>query len=139
MFCITRKKHRKSSRRGSAVVEFAMVMPVLFVLIYGSIEASNLLYLQQAITETAYDGALRASRPGATDEDVQAEIESLLESRGITPALIEVGDSVHLIEDVPAGEVFTVFIKVDTASHLVSPKVFANFSQIDVRVVARKQ
>lgn len=139
MFCITRKKNRRSSRRGGAVVELALVMPVLFVLIYGSIEASNLLYLQQAITETAYDGALRASRPGATDADVHAEIEALLEARGITPALIEVGDSVNLIEDVPAGEIFTVFIKVDTASHLVSPKVFANFTQIEVRVTARKQ
>jgi len=139
MYCITRKKHRKLSRRGGAVVELALVMPVLFVLIYGSIEASNLLYLQQAITETAYDGALRASRPGATDADVKAEIEALLEARGITPALIEVGDSVNQIEYVPAGEVFTVFIKVDTASHLVSPKVFANFNQIEVRVTARKQ
>ena len=136
---LTQKKRRRSARRGGAVVEFAMVMPVLFVLIYGSIEASNLLYLQQAITETAYDGALRASRPGATDADVQADLAALLEARGITADSIEVGDSVNLIEDVPPGATFSVFIKADTASHLVSPKVFANFTQIEVRVVARKQ
>ena len=72
------KRQRKSLRRGGAVVEFAIIMPVLFVVIYGSIEASNLLYLQQAITETAYDGALRASRPGATDAEVQADLQALM-------------------------------------------------------------
>jgi hypothetical protein len=133
------KKHRKSSRRGGAVVELAIVMPVLIMIIFGAIEASNLLYLQQAITETAYDGALRASRPGATDAAVKNELVTLLEARGITADSIEIGDSVNTIENVPSGHLFKVLIRADTASHLVSPKVFANFSKIEVHVVARKQ
>ena len=36
---------------GSAVVELALILPVLVLIVFGSIEANNAIYLQQVLTE----------------------------------------------------------------------------------------
>ena len=120
------------------MTELLITLPVLILIIFGSIEATNLLYLQQAVTESAYDGAVRGSRIGATEADVQNSVTALLAARNISTTLIEVRQGATPVEDLPSGDLFNVFIKIDTSSHLVSPTLFANFNEVEVRMFARK-
>ena len=46
-----------------AVVELAVCLPVLVLIIMGSIEACNLTFLKQKLTEAAYQGAMVATQP----------------------------------------------------------------------------
>ena len=134
-----RKRCRLNKKRGAALTELLFVLPILILIIFGSIEATNLLHLQQAVTESAYDGAVRASRLGATQSQVQTNITDLLAARNIQATVIEVGNGATPVENIPSGQLFNVFVKIDTASHLISPTMFANFTEIEVRMVARKQ
>jgi len=56
-------------RRGMAVVEMAFCLPVIVLVIFGGIQAANLIFLKQAISEAAYEGALFGSKPEATQAE----------------------------------------------------------------------
>jgi len=50
----------RRNRRGAAAVEFAVVSPVLFLLIFGMIEFGRMVMVQQIITNAAREGARKA-------------------------------------------------------------------------------
>ena len=52
---------RQSDRRGASVVELAFVAPVFFLLIFGIIEVSRAVMLQQSLTDAARAAARTAS------------------------------------------------------------------------------
>jgi Flp pilus assembly protein TadG len=51
--------HRRS---GAAVVEFAVCLPVILLIVFGSIEAASMLFLRQALVQSAYEGVKVAAR-----------------------------------------------------------------------------
>lgn len=51
-----------SSERGSASVEFALVLPMLIVLMFGGFEAGYFIWMQHKVTDAVRDGARYASR-----------------------------------------------------------------------------
>jgi Flp pilus assembly protein TadG len=58
-----RRKARPAdkTRRGATVVEFALVAPVMFLLIFGVIEFGRLMMVQQAMTNAAREACREAS------------------------------------------------------------------------------
>jgi Flp pilus assembly protein TadG len=74
----TNRKRRTATARarlGASVVEFAVVAPVLFVLLFGIIEFGRLMMVQQAMTNAARDSGRKASLAttlNATDVDTTA-------------------------------------------------------------------
>ncbi len=74
--------HRRK-RRGAAVVEFAIVAPLFFLLIFGMIEYGRMVMVQQVITNASREGARRAVLDGATATDVKAKVGEYLTSAGI--------------------------------------------------------
>ena len=66
------------SQRGVAAVEFAIVLPILVILLAGIIEFSLLLYNQQVITNASREGARAAINPIPKIED-KADITSIVE------------------------------------------------------------
>jgi Flp pilus assembly protein TadG len=75
--------HRRK-RRGAAVVEFAIVAPLFFLLIFGMIEYGRMVMVQQVITNASREGARRAVLDGATATDVKTTVTNYLSSAGIT-------------------------------------------------------
>lgn len=65
MNLLIRRRPQQRLRCGAAVVEFAVCLPVLMLLILGSIEATSAVFLKQAITTAAYEGIREAIRPGS--------------------------------------------------------------------------
>src|SRR5438046_10374485 len=63
---------RRSSRlRGNAVLDLALVMPVLLGLTFGAMEYGYALYLKHTLQGAAREGARAAVVAGATAADVQ--------------------------------------------------------------------
>ena len=76
-------KHRRSDRRGVAAVEFAVCLPVIVLLVFGSIEASSFIFLKQSLNVAAYEGIREAVRSGSTSSDAIDRAENILSSREV--------------------------------------------------------
>lgn len=86
-------------RRGQAVAEFAIVVPLLLLLLVGIVEFGSAWRSYQVVTNTAREGARMAVvANGASYDDVTSEIDRRLEGGGLDPEMAEVvidcGDSV---------------------------------------------
>ena len=56
------------NRRAVATVELAVCLPVLALLVLGSIEAASFIFLKQTLQVAAYEGSVRAGRARSTSE-----------------------------------------------------------------------
>jgi len=65
------------------VVEFAIVAPLFFLLVFGMIEYGRMVMVQQVITNASREGARRAVLDGATTAEVRTKVNNYLESAGI--------------------------------------------------------
>ena len=63
-------------RRGVAVVEFAIVAPVFFLMVIGFIEFGRALMVQQVLINASRVGARQASTTGATSAQVQSAVQA---------------------------------------------------------------
>ncbi|MGB6917109.1 MAG: TadE/TadG family type IV pilus assembly protein, partial [Phycisphaerae bacterium] len=78
----------RESRRGTATLETALVLPLLLLLTFALIEYGWLFLRAQEITNGARQGARIAVRPDATNADVQASITAAMETAGIAGYLV---------------------------------------------------
>ena len=102
-------------RLGAATVEFAVVVPVFFLLVFGMIEFGRMVMVQQVITNASREGARQAVLDGATTTEVRNAVTSYLTSGSISGATITVspnppsnaafGDPVSVTVSVPFNQV----------------------------------
>lgn len=102
-------------RRAAAAVEFAIVAPVFFLLIFGMVEYGRMVMVQQVITNASREGARQAVLDGATTTEVQTVVNDYLASGSITgatvtvtpnpPANAEFGDPVTVAVSIPFSQV----------------------------------
>lgn len=107
---ISRKRFR-SGRSGVAAVEFALVVPVFFLFVFGIIEFGRVVMVQQVLVNASREGARRAVLESATSDSVVDSVTSYLQGSSI-----DVSDSGISItpdpSDVSANEDITVTISV---------------------------
>ena len=77
------RRRRCIKRKGSAIIEFAAVAPVLFLLMFASIEFGRALMAVQSLEEAARSGCRVAILRGATSAEVEAEVDRILGPTGI--------------------------------------------------------
>ncbi len=73
----------EQARRGAAVVEFAICLPIILFIVLASIEAASLMFLRQALVQSAYEGAKVAIRNGGTNADATAAVNAVAAGRRI--------------------------------------------------------
>ncbi len=72
-------------REGVAVLELALLMPMLTVLLLGVLEVSQAMRVTQILTEASRNGSAIASQPGKTNSDVMSEVKTVLTNSGLNP------------------------------------------------------
>ncbi len=70
-------------RSGQAVVEFALVLPVFVLLVFGAIEFGRAYYSLHLLTNAAREGARRGSLPNQLETDVEDTIQDFLSGVGM--------------------------------------------------------
>jgi TadE-like protein len=75
---------RASRRRpGAAVVEFAVCLPLLMLIVLGTIEATHGIFLKQTLTAAAYEGIREAVDSRSTSADAISRAEAILLNRQV--------------------------------------------------------
>ena len=73
----------RSNRRGVAAVEFAVCLPVIVLLVFGSIEASSFIFLKKSLNVAAYEGIRESIRVGSANADGIDRVQNILVSRNV--------------------------------------------------------
>ncbi|MFK8111051.1 MAG: TadE/TadG family type IV pilus assembly protein [Rubripirellula sp.] len=81
---------KKNGREGTAMVEFAIVAPLLFLLFFASFEFCRVAMIRHTADNAVYEGCRVGIVPGATSGEVQAEAQRVLATIGVTDATIAV-------------------------------------------------
>jgi Flp pilus assembly protein TadG len=82
---LTRGSHRHV-RRGAAVVEMAIVLPVFLLIVLGIVEFGRAMMVGQLLTNGARHGARRAIVDGVSNTEVEQDIEDFLTQALNVPA-----------------------------------------------------
>jgi len=77
--------NRRSGQAGASVIEFAFVLPIFILILYGMITFGMAFYTQLAISRAAEDGARVAMGRNATDAQIKAEVVNSLAASAIAP------------------------------------------------------
>jgi len=84
------KRHQRGRRRGVAAVEAAFCIPIVILLMFGTLEACSAIFLRESLTVAAYEGARVGVRRRATFEMVEDQCNAVLEARGIVNATVTI-------------------------------------------------
>lgn len=80
---------RRKGEKGAAAVEFALVLPLLVMLLVGMLEFGLVLWRQEMMTNATREAAragIVAGNPRLTQAEIQAVLASNLSLAGIDPA-----------------------------------------------------
>jgi len=88
------RSQKRPSRRGAAVVEFAIVAPVFLTLMVGTLEVSRALVVQQLLTNASREGARVGSYDTTTSTStISSAVNTYLSNEGISGATTTVSPS----------------------------------------------
>jgi Flp pilus assembly protein TadG len=133
----------RRNRRGAAAVEFAVVAPLFFLLVFGMIEFGRMVMVQQVITNGSREGARLGVLDDVTRQEVIDRVNQYLASGGIEGATVDpqYGDeSSTNPEDAGYGEPVTVTVSVpfDQVSWLPTP-MFIGGNTLTATTVMRRE
>lgn len=135
------KSQRRSGSRlrsGVATVELAICLPVLSLIVFGSIQATNLIFLQHAATAAAYEGSLEMAKGNATSASVQARIQQVLDARGVGNTTIAILPAGTEISSTPTGTLLTIQVTADVRSNTSIFGFFSMQNQVTGTLVATR-
>jgi hypothetical protein len=118
-----RQAAKSVQRKGAAIVELAMVLPLLLLLLMGTIEACAALHLQQSIDIASYEAVRTGLLPKSSPGLVQLTAEKFLKTRNTKGATISITPA--NFETAAIGTTITVTISAPSDQNLpVSPFFF---------------
>jgi hypothetical protein len=77
-------------RKAAAAAELAICLPLMVMLVLGSIETCSMIYLRHSLTIASYEGARVAIDFDGTSADARARSEEILDARDVVDADIEI-------------------------------------------------
>jgi len=85
-----RRNTARYKRSGAAMVEFAIVLPLLFLMFFAAFEFCRVAMIRHTVDNAVYEGCRIGIIPGATAKEAEAEARTILSSIGVTKSKIQV-------------------------------------------------
>jgi Flp pilus assembly protein TadG len=126
-------------RRGVAAVEFAIIAPLLFLLIFGMIEFGRMVMVQQILTNAAREGARIAVLDGTTGTEVRTAVNTYLHNASIPNATITITPTEPNTAGYGAPVTVTVQIPFSQVSWLPTPMFVGGDRQLSATTVMRRE
>jgi Flp pilus assembly protein TadG len=119
---IRRKRHKAKARRGVAVVELAIMLPVFVLILFATIEACTMIFLQQSLKIAAHEGVRAAVVPGSTATNVNNTTLTFLTQRNVNTATITITPSNYTSQ--PYGTILQVQVSAPCSANCIFPPLF---------------
>lgn len=104
---------RSANRRGASAVEFALVAPLFILFVFGLIEMSRIMMVQQILSEASRSGTRAAIVNGATVESVRDVVQERLDH-----SMVTVGRSSITVDPDPSSAPYGASITVSVSVSL---------------------
>jgi len=88
------RRLRSQASRGAVAVEFAICVPLLFVLLFGCYEMARANLMKHAAESAAYEGARVGIIPGASEEEIREATQFIMTSVGVSTFTVDVQNTV---------------------------------------------
>ena len=113
-FSVINRPRRARDQRGAVAVEFALIMPILLILVFGIIEFGFMINRDMIVGNASRDGA-RAASLGDTQADIKAGIVAELAASGI-PTTVATGTTISVTCKKPDGTACSTDYDTDAVS-----------------------
>jgi Flp pilus assembly protein TadG len=123
---------RSPLRRGVAVLEAAITLPILVILVFGTIELTDGIFTKQSLAIGAYEGIRVATRPGGTSTQARAKIDEILAARNVSGYTVVINPAVT--EDTTRGTQVTISVTVPAGTLTAGPLQLFSSRNIVYRV-----
>lgn len=108
-----RNKSPQTRRRGVSTVEFAIVAPILFLVLLSVFQFAGILMNYNVLTAAAREGGRVASMPNtSSSQTVVSTVEARLQSCGINPDVATVSVTPATISGLSSGAELNVSVSV---------------------------
>ena len=126
------RRKRRTDRRGAATVELAVCIPVIVLIVLGSLEGANMIFLRQALVQSAYQTIKESVKSnGSKDLGIQRGKEALAFRGIVNETIVFVPEDV---DSVTRGQPVTVVVSAPGDSNSILP--FGPFKGRRIEVTA---
>ena len=115
-------------RRGAAAVEFAVVAPVLLIMVFGMVDMGRMIMVQQLMNDAAREGARTAALGGSSFGEVSSRVSAFLDATGVDASRVQIELTPINLAAAERGDLVTVQLSVAFAdvSWLPTPRALGN-------------
>jgi Flp pilus assembly protein TadG len=121
------RRNVRRFRSGNAVLDMALIMPLLIMLTFGAVEYGFALYIKHSLQAAAREGARAAVVAGATATDVQNAVDSAMSAAGFTQAKYTRPPTIAPAAWTTAAAGTTITVTVQTTWGTAGCKVLPNY------------
>jgi Flp pilus assembly protein TadG len=131
----------RRNRQGAAVVEFAIIAPLFFMMVFGMIEFGRAIMVQQVLTNASREGArvavLDSQTPTATQ--VKSLVATYLQNAGITGATVTINPAEPTSASYGQPVTVNVQIPFSNVSWLPAPWFLTGSTKLKASTVMRRE
>lgn len=132
-----KRRRCSKTRKGAAMVEFAIVAPLMILFTLGLIEIGRMTMVKQLLVNVSREGAREGTLPESTNLSVKSSVESLLAQSNISGSTVTV--STGSVES-STGQYVTVSISVPSANvSWLSTPLFMSGRTVSASTSMRKE
>jgi hypothetical protein len=113
-------------------------LPILTLVVFGSIQACNLIYLKHGCVTAAYEATLELAKHNATSASIVTRAEQVLEARSVRDAQIQIRPAGADIAAAPPGTPFTIEVTADVRTNMSLSGFFPLPTSVTGRVAATR-
>jgi len=111
---------------------------MLTLVVFGSIQACNLIYLKHGAITAAYEGSLELSKRNATNATIKARAEQVLAARNVKSATIRVLPAGFDAATSPPGTALTIEVIAEVRPNMPLSSFFPLPREVTGRIVATR-
>jgi hypothetical protein len=133
------RAHRcgEKKRRGAAVAELAICLPLFMLLVMASIEACSMIFLDHGLTITSYEGVRVAINFDGTNSDVTARCNQIITQRQIADATVTTNPAD--VANVQRGDPVAITVSAPCDSNMIVPPWFYGGKTLSVTTTMVKE
>jgi Flp pilus assembly protein TadG len=121
----------RTSRSGVATVELTIVLPVMLILVLGTIEVCQRIFLRQSGLIVAYEATRMAARSSSSSGEVIARCNELLAQRRVVGGEVTITPA-ELLEQAP-GTLIEIRVSIPWASNSPTRFVMQDQGRVEVQ------